>query len=130
MTKEHDEIRQLFEEVYPDCLRTGDVQDYEQLYTEDALCMGPNVPDRRGIHDIGEGFTQQIAKQKIESAIFTAEEIEVIGNIAYVTGISIFEIHPRDGSSPEIVRYRDVWITRKEEGTWKIHRQIWNVKSK
>jgi uncharacterized protein (TIGR02246 family) len=126
-SRDKEEIRRVFEEVYPENVRTKDIAGYAEMYTENALWMPPNAPDRCGITDIIEGFEKQIAHQDIDP-IFTAEEIEVIGDFGYVTGSSIATIIPHDGSPTKQARYRALWLMKKDCGTWKIERQIWNNK--
>lgn len=126
-SSDKDKIREVFEEVYAANVRSGDLQGYASMYTEDALWMPPNVPDQRGITEIVEGFADQIAKQDIDP-IFTTEEIEVMGDFGYVVGMSQATIRPKDGSASKEVKFRAVWLMRKEQGIWKIARQIWNSK--
>ncbi len=125
--EDQEKIRIVFEEKYSNCVRNRDLDGYGELYTEDALWMSPNVADRRGIPDIKEGFSLQIANQNIDPT-FTADEIEVMGETGYVVGMSEARISPLDGNPPKIVKYRALWVMKKKDETWKIDRQIWNVK--
>jgi ketosteroid isomerase-like protein len=122
-----EQIRMLFEENYPDYIRSHDMSAYGEMYTEDALVMAPNVPDRCGISDIVEGFADSIANEDIDAS-FVAEEIEVIGEFGYVIGIGIATVIPRDGSPAKQIKYRALWLVKKEYGQWKIDRNIWNNK--
>ncbi|MCC5624042.1 DUF4440 domain-containing protein, partial [Nostoc sp. CHAB 5715] len=83
IASDKDKIREIFEEVYANNVKSEDLAGYGEMYTENALWMAPNVPDRVGISDIVEGFSEQIANNRIDP-IFTAEEIEVIGDFGYV----------------------------------------------
>lgn len=124
---DRDQIRRVFEEVYTDNVRTKNLQGYGEMYTEDALWMAPDVQDRCGVEDIIEGFAQTVANQDIDP-IFTADEIEVMGDFGYVIGISHAKIFPHDGSPPKTVKFRALWLMEKLNGKWKIDRQIWNNK--
>ena len=126
-SSDKEKIRSVFEEVYAANVKSEDLCGYGEMYTEDALWMAPNVPDRIGINDIVEGFSEQIASNKIEP-IFTAEEIEVIGDFAYVLGNSIATISPKDGSPSKLVKFRALWLMKKQGDNWKISHQIWNNK--
>ncbi len=77
---DRNEIRKVFEEVYAENVRAKNLQGYADMYTENALWMTPDVPDRCGQEDIVEGFAEQIANQDIDP-IFTADEIEVMGDL-------------------------------------------------
>ena len=126
-SSDRNEIRKVFEEVYAENVRTKNLQGYADMYTENALWMAPNVPDRCGREDIVEGFAEQIANQDIDP-IFTADEIEVMGDFGYVIGISIATIYPNDGSPSKQVKFRALWLMKKVNQQWKIDRQIWNNK--
>lgn len=125
--RDKEEVRRIFEEVYPANVSSTDLMSYGSMYTEDALWMPPNDPDCRSIHEIVEGFASQCAHQSIDP-IFIAEEIEVMGDFGYVIGTSEATISPKDGSPPHVVQYRALWLMKKEENQWKISRQIWNKK--
>jgi uncharacterized protein (TIGR02246 family) len=125
--RDKDNIRQVFEEVYAANVRSRDLQGYAEMYTEDALWMMPNIPDRCGVADIVEGFAEYISNQEIDP-IFTAEEIEVMGDFGYVIGISVSTIYPQDGSPSKQLKCREVWLMKKEAGEWKIARQIQTLK--
>lgn len=125
--RDREEIRRIFEEEYPGNVRSTDLMYYGQMYTEDALWMPPDDRECRGIQEIVEGFATQCAHQSIDP-ILMAEEIEVMGDFAYVIGTSEATIYPKDGSPNHVVRYRALWLMRKEDNNWKISRQIWNKK--
>lgn len=127
ISNDKEKIREIFEEVYAFNVKSENLPGYGEMYTEDALWMAPNVRDRVGISDIVEGFNEQIANNRI-NPIFTAEEIEVIGDFGYVVGISIATISPRDGTPSKQVKFRALWLMKKEYNNWKINRQIWNNK--
>ncbi|HEY9803416.1 MAG TPA: DUF4440 domain-containing protein [Leptolyngbyaceae cyanobacterium] len=127
MSRDKEQIKCIFEETYPHNVRCADLSGYAQMYTEDALWMAPGVIDRCGISDIVEGFAEQISNNDIDP-IFTAEEIEVMGDLGYVIGISIATIRPKDGSPSRQVKFRALWLMKKQDSVWKIYRQIWNNK--
>ncbi|WP_375498229.1 YybH family protein [uncultured Nostoc sp.] len=126
-SSDKEKIKSVFEKVYAANVKSEDLCGYGEMYTEDALWMAPNVADRVGINDIVEGFSEQIASNKIDP-IFTAEEIEVIGDFGYVLGISFATIYPKDGSPSKLVKFRALWLMKKQDNNWKISRQIWNNK--
>ncbi|MEM6611220.1 MAG: DUF4440 domain-containing protein [Cyanobacteria bacterium P01_C01_bin.72] len=126
-SQDREEIRKVFESVYVDNVKTKNLQGYGEMFTKDALWMPPNAPDRCGQADIVSGFGAQVASQSIEP-IFTADEIEVMGDFGYVVGVSMATISPDDGSPSKQVKFRALWLMKKVQGVWKIDRQIWNNK--
>lgn len=127
LSSDRDEIKKVFEEVYAENVRTKNLEGYGDMYTENALWMAPDVPDRRGRQDIIEGFAETIANQDIDP-VFKADEIEVMGDFGYVIGISNATIKPQDGSPLKKVKFCALWLMKKDGGSWKIDRQIWNNK--
>ncbi len=125
--QDYEVIKKIFENVYAYKVKKKDLKGYGEMYTEDALWIAPNVPDRQGKADIIEGFKATIANQDIDP-VFTAEEIKVIDDFGYVIGTSIAKISPHDGSPTKEVIFRALWLMKKEQKQWKIDRQIWNVK--
>lgn len=124
---DRDELTRLFEDVYAKNLRTGDVNSYVAMFTKDAFWMPPGSPDRRGLKEIGEAFGMQAKSVNLEPKL-TAEEVQVMGNFSYIIGSSLATISPKDGSQAHKAKLRVVWLLRKEEGAWKIAREIWNLK--
>jgi uncharacterized protein (TIGR02246 family) len=128
MNNDKDQIRQVFEEIYPANIKAHDLEGYAKLYTDNALWMPPDQPDRLGIPGIVEGFAAQFANQDVDPMSAAAEEIEVMGNFGYVVGKCLARIYPKDGSASKEVNFRVIWLMKKDEGLWKIDREIWNVK--
>lgn len=126
-SQDKEQIRRVFEETYAHNVKTRNLNGYGEMYTKDALWIAPDADDRRGIADIIKGFAQSIAKQDIVP-VFTADEIEVMGDFGYVIGTSKASIRPHDGSAEKKVTFRALWLMKKDAGIWKIDRQIWNKK--
>ena len=97
------------------------------MFTPSAIQMPPGIPDCYGRLAIAQGYAQQIVDKDLDPTL-TAEEIEVMGDVGYVTGIASVTIRPHDGSDPFQLKFRGFWLMKKEKGGWKIHRQIWNEK--
>lgn len=124
---DRNQIRAIFEEVYPKNARAKDPDSYSAMFTEAAIQMPPGVTDRRGRADIAAGFAQQVADKDLDPTL-TAEEIQIMGDYGYVTGIAMVTVHPHDGSPALQIKFRGFWLMKKESGGWKIDRQIWNEK--
>lgn len=127
MSSDREEIRRIFEERYPENVRTKNIQGYGAVFSEDALWMPADAPDRYGPADIMAGFAEQVATRDIDP-VLTAEEIQVFGDFGYVVGLSVATICPSDGSPAQQAKFRAVWLMKKVAGQWQLHRQIWNNK--
>ena len=124
---DRNQIKKIFEETYPESARSKDPQRYAAMFTKTALQMPPNVPDRRGQADIAAGFAEQVADKALEPSL-TAEEIHITEDFGYVIGIARVAVHPSDRSASTQLKFRGLWLMKKELGDWKIDRQIWNEK--
>ena len=61
---------------------------------------------------------------------FAPEEIQDGGDWAFVRGTDTFEMKPRQGGDPVVVRGRGISILRRvEDGSWKFARGITNTAS-
>ena len=125
--KDADQIKMLFENTYATNLKTGDVKTYMSLFTNDAVWIPPGGLDQVGPKAIGEAFANQANAVNID-AVLTADEIKIMGNSAYIIGTSVAKISPKDGSPTINAKFRVLWLMRKEQGKWKIAREIWNAK--
>ncbi len=121
-------IKRLVEETYPANVKSSDGAQYASMFTEDALWMPPDAPDFRGTQEIEGEITNRFQQFTINPTVI-AEEIEVVtSDFAYVVGKASVILQPKDGSESMNMAFRPVWLLRKEDSTWKIARQIWNVK--
>lgn len=125
---DRNQIKAIFEETYPKIARAKDPQEYAAMFTGSAVQMPPNVSDHYGQAAIAAGFAEQVADKDLDPTL-TVEEIEIMGDFGYVTGIAMVTVYPHDGSPAIQIKFRGLWLMKKEQGQWKIHRQIWNQKS-
>ncbi len=121
------EIRKLFEETYASAYRTGDVDAYVAIYTKDALQMPPGEANRRGVNQIAEAFEMLAIDIEIDPKT-TATEIKVMGDNAYLVGISTSEVREKNGGESSTVEEQLVWLLKKVEGSWKVSHEISNEK--
>ena len=121
------QIQTIFEETYPNNVRAKDPQAYAALFTKTAIQMPPDLPDHYGQVEIAAGYAQQIADKDLNPTL-TVEEIQVTGDYAHAIGIAMIIVSPHDGSPAVQVKCRGLWLMKKEQGEWKIDRQIWNLK--
>ena len=125
---DRNQIQTIFEEIYPKNARSKDPQRYAAMFTQAAVQMPPDVPDRYGRADIAAGYAEQVADKDLDPTL-TVEEIQVMDDHGYVTGIAMVTVHPNDGSPSLQIKFRGLWLMKKEDGEWKIDRQIWNKKT-
>jgi uncharacterized protein (TIGR02246 family) len=101
----------------------GDAEGVARLYTEDGQVIAPGEPVARGRSAIAAAWKKSIDSGVAELTLQTAE-VESAGDLAFETGI--VRMVARDGTATQ-ARYVVVW--KREEGRWKLHRDIWNAGS-
>jgi uncharacterized protein (TIGR02246 family) len=102
-------------------LKKGDISELGNLYTEDAKIMGhgrPSIEGRENIIKELEGFI----RNKITGSVF--KTLNVWGNNEILTeeGTGVFS--HEDGSVVSRGKYLLIW--KKENGNWKIFRDMYN----
>lgn len=106
-------------------IRKGDPAAVGALYTEDAILMPPNNEMIRGRHGT-EGFWGAAIKMGVRDAVLKPVELNQVGNEVHEIGNYALKIQP-EGQKPFEDKGKYVVIWKQEpEGTWKLHRGIWN----
>jgi uncharacterized protein (TIGR02246 family) len=98
----------------------GDAQAVAQLYTEQAEVIAPAAPAARGRSAIAD-FWQKSIDAGPKAITLETTAVDSAGDLAYETGNAT--LVSRDGTSAKS-RYLVVW--KREDGRWKLHRDIWN----
>ena len=91
------------------------------MYAKDAIAFPPNsemVTGREAIQAFWKGFMDGGMTASIE-----AVEMENAGNLGFDTGT--YKILGADGKEVDHGKYVVVW--KKEGGSWKLYRDIWNT---
>lgn len=126
MNKDEATIRKMFEETYPDNVRSGIGQQYASLYTEDAWWMPPSAPMAKGPESIA-AHADELNKAMSINPTIEIEELQMISeSSAYVIATPDLVITPKDGSDNMTANLRVFWLLTKASGDWKISRQIWH----
>lgn len=120
-------ISKLLSETYGSLVMAHDADGYAKLYADDVLWAPPNAPDQTSREGVKNGIAGLFAKFAFQVDP-RAEEIEVLDGFAYAIGSVDGVLSPRDGSAPLTIKFRILWLLRKEASGWKITRQIWNNK--
>jgi uncharacterized protein (TIGR02246 family) len=107
--------------AWGDAVAKGDAKAVAALYTETAKAYPPNGPAVSGRAAIAELFGGMIAAG-VRNVALTATEVTGSGDTAQEVGTWV--IKAPDGSVADQGKYIVLW--KKEGGTWKLHRDIWN----
>ena len=114
---------------YESSYNSGDIEAWMSLWTDDGMQMPPNESPISGKDRIRERNTAVLDQVTFEMDI-TNEEVGVARDFAYSRGIFSATVTPKDGGQPISVDGKFMTIlVRQPDGSWKIHRDIFNSNS-
>jgi uncharacterized protein (TIGR02246 family) len=106
-------------------LNGGDAAGVAAHYTDDAALLPPDaarIDGREGI----QGVWQGLIDADVRDIAMTTQEVDVFGEVANEVGTITATTPSKDGGRAQLAgKYVAVW-TRGAEGTWQLHRDIWN----
>ena len=108
---------------FEDAAEKGDVDAIAALYTNDAIALPPDGPFVRGRDSIKQMWATVAQQLGLKSVRLQTVELEVVGDLAHEVG----EAHLTLASGGAVAKYVVVW--KKQEGRWRLHRDIWNTKA-
>lgn len=104
----------------------GDGKALAELYTEDAVLLPPGAERIEGRAKIAE-FWQGAMDAGLEDPSLEAVEVVELGDYAYEVGALSITAQDADGQpAPVSGKYIVIW-QRGDDGTWRLHRDIWNL---
>ncbi len=115
-----------FENQYRSSQNADDVDRFMSLWTEDGILMPPNGPPVIGKDQIrvrSIGLFDQFSFDLDGSAA----EVEVAGGWAFTRGTYTITVTPKEGGQPVFIdgKYINI-LERQPDGSWKMHRSIFN----
>jgi len=110
---------------FSEAFARGDAKALSAMYTSDAIAFPPDSEMIRGNEAIGE-FWKATRDSGVRGAALTTIEVGRSGDVAYEVGKVSLTIQPA-GKEPTtaVAKYVVVW-KRQADGSWKLHRDIWN----
>jgi uncharacterized protein (TIGR02246 family) len=122
------ETRAAIEEAntkFSKAFERGDSKALASMYTSDAIVFPPDSEMVRGNEAIGE-FWKTTRNSGVTSATLTTLDVGRSGDIAYEVGTVSLTIQPEGKPTTTVAaKYVVVW-KRHADGSWKLHRDIWN----
>ncbi|MBS9522796.1 SgcJ/EcaC family oxidoreductase [Litoribacter alkaliphilus] len=108
-------------ELFMETFRKGDAQGIGNLYTEEGQVLPQNGMTAKGRNAISE-FWKGAMNTGIKSIEMNLEEVERHGDTAIeVSNAKLFD---ENNQLIDQVKYIVIW--KKENGEWKLHRDIFN----
>jgi uncharacterized protein (TIGR02246 family) len=111
---------------YSTSLNGGDINRWVALWTEDGVQMPPDEPAVVGKERI-RARNQRVADQFRFDIGITNEEVSTAGDWAFSRGTYRATLTPKQGGKPIPIdgKYMTI-LARQQDGSWKIHRDIFN----
>ena len=111
---------------YSESLNAGDLERWLDLWTEDGIQMPPDEPAIAGIDSIRARNEALLDKFTFDIGI-TNQEVETAGDWAYARGTYKARLMPKGGGRPLSIdgKYMTI-LARQSDGSWRIHRDIFN----
>jgi uncharacterized protein (TIGR02246 family) len=111
--------------AFSEAFAKGDFKTLANMYTEDAILMPPDGEMVKGRPAI-EAFWKGAQQSGLTGAQLTVVEVTSSGDQATEVGTAVLTLKP--ANQPEAKqngKYLVMW-KRQPDGTWKLHRDIWN----
>lgn len=125
------QIRKSIEEAcakYSQAIREGNVAGVVDIYTADATILPPDAGIVKGKQAIGE-FYNKLLQMGMKDIVFTILEVGGNGGTAYEIGKTKVLIQPEGQAAiQDSTKYLVIW-KRQADGTWKVHADIYNVRT-
>ena len=110
---------------FGDAFARGDAKALAAMYTSDAIAFPPDSDMVHGNEAIGE-FWKATRDSGVQTAALTTVDVGRSGDVAYEVGKVSLTIQPAGKElTTAVAKYVVVW-KRQADGSWKIHRDIWN----
>ena len=110
---------------FSEAFARGDAKSLAAMYTSDAIVFPPDSEMIRGNEAIGE-FWKATRNSGVQSVALTTIDVGGSGDVAYEAGKVSLTIQPAGKeSTTAAAKYLVVW-KREGDGSWKLHRDIWN----
>jgi uncharacterized protein (TIGR02246 family) len=118
-------IKELYNQATLAC-STADVELYLSIFTEDAVVMPPGYPAAMGKEELRPMIEGLFGLFDLELP-YTVEEVEVIGNRAFVRSSWLYSMTPKEGGDTNTSPGKQLdTLRRQSDGSWKIYIQCYN----
>lgn len=112
---------------YAATLNTGDVDRWVALWTDDGVQMPPDEPPVIGKDRIRTRNQAVLDKFTFNMREINNQEVSVVGGWAFARGIFTATLTPKEGGESLSVDGKFMTILQRQaDGSWKIHRDIFN----
>ena len=111
---------------YEKSLNASDTESILKLYGKDPIFMLQHAPAQVGRDQVRGAYNQAFDTIKLNMK-FTVHEIEEFGDWAYARTSSAGKTTIRENNAIVNEGNNEIFVFRKEDGDWKIHRYIFST---
>ena len=112
---------------FEEAVQNQDAAALGALYTSNAALLPPGGEIVRGKAGAEELWGSVLSGMGLKTVDLSTVELEVSGDTAFEIGEATLNLEPEGGEAmTQSLKYIVVW--KKEDGTWKLHWDIWNDK--
>ena len=116
-----------FMDLYALAMKTGDLDLWMSLYTEDTVKMAPDAPAAFGKEQLRAMMKPLFDNFTFEEMDIFDMEIEVAGNWAFSRCNFTAKMTPKAGGEPLHMDAKDMSIMKRQaDGSWKLYWDCWN----
>jgi len=111
---------------YEKLLNASDTESILKLYGKDPIFMPQHAPAQVGRDQVRGAYKHAFDTIKLNIK-FTVHEIEEFGDMAHVRTSSAGQTTIRENNAIVNAGNNELFVFRKEDGDWKIHRYIYST---
>jgi uncharacterized protein (TIGR02246 family) len=110
-------VNRIFEEA----VRRRDLERIASVYTANAIALPPGGPIVQGRENIKRLWGSALEEMGVKSVKIETVDLQLAGDLACEVGRATLDLP----AGPSTVKFVVVW--KKEDGQWRVHRDIWNA---
>jgi uncharacterized protein (TIGR02246 family) len=112
--------------AFEKAVATGNVDAIAALFAPDIMALPPDGPVVTGREAVRQLWASAISEHGMTSCHLTTDQLDVVGDVASEVGHATMSMAPPGGKSETAtIKYLVVW--KRLNGTWLLHRDIWNA---
>jgi uncharacterized protein (TIGR02246 family) len=112
---------------YADSILTDDAERWIAHWTDDGVQLPPGLPHLVGRPSILAAFEEHFGTIARTEFVISAKEVQTAGEWAYAWGTFVGTDQPKEGGDVSSIDGKFLTIFQKQsDGSWKIHRDIFN----
>jgi uncharacterized protein (TIGR02246 family) len=115
--------------AFEHAVETGNIDAIAALLAPDVMILPPDSPIVAGREAGKQLWASTLKEHGLTGCHITTETLDVVGDLASEVGHATLTLTPPGGTSQTAtIKFVVVW--KRVNGTWLLHRDIWNASAK